>query len=604
MVAMAERKRKLQKSTPRTRIQDAVSACQAAFAGRDDLKRFGTNARLLFALQIRFGIDDIESVAVNSLTDGPDDKKCDLIYVDREKRIAVIAQAHEPKTRKASGSANKAADLLAAVAWSLGEELSSLPKQIRNAAKELREALSDKSVGKVHVWFVHPAAESNNVRNELRAVERQLKQILRDGGWPHVRTEVIEVGSGRMGEWYTALTSPIHVSESFRIPVPGCYEIHDPKGQWQAAVTAVPLTWLHSLFAKHRGDIFSANIRNYLGTRDSDDNINNNIRISAVTEPTNFWVYNNGLTAIVHSYTLHRHEGDRLELEISGVSIVNGAQTTGVIGNIKEDLNAAAMVPVRFVKTPSRDIIRNIIRYNNSQNRVNAADFRSNDKIQRELRAQFERDFPDLVYLGGRRGGDTDAISRPKGLIPSDTAAQALAAFHGEPGLAYKSKGKIWEDNTTYNSFFNEMTTAKHIVFVYALLREIEQAKSDLRDVGDGKLRTRSEETARLFFSGRGATYLLVSALGSCLDTFSRRPIPNTFRASFGVTRLPSAMATWRPIVGVALALCDVLQPAVDAGLKEVAVRESLANFRRLLEMTKQINAPTYSEFSRRIILD
>ena len=50
----------------------------ADFQARTDLiERYGNNALLLYALQLRFEITDIISVASDALTDGGDDKKCD-----------------------------------------------------------------------------------------------------------------------------------------------------------------------------------------------------------------------------------------------------------------------------------------------------------------------------------------------------------------------------------------------------------------------------------------------------------------------------------------------------------------------------------------------
>ncbi len=51
---------------------------KTALKARTDLARFDDNAVGLFALAIRFGLDDLESVATESLTDGSDDKKCDI----------------------------------------------------------------------------------------------------------------------------------------------------------------------------------------------------------------------------------------------------------------------------------------------------------------------------------------------------------------------------------------------------------------------------------------------------------------------------------------------------------------------------------------------
>ena len=67
----------------------------ADFNARLDLiNEYHHNALLLYALQLKFEISDIMSVASDALTDGGNDKKCDLIYVDPDNGVAVIAQAY------------------------------------------------------------------------------------------------------------------------------------------------------------------------------------------------------------------------------------------------------------------------------------------------------------------------------------------------------------------------------------------------------------------------------------------------------------------------------------------------------------------------------
>jgi len=61
------------------------SALLKALEARKDLKPYGRNAHLLFALQFHFGIEDPVSTASTSITDGSDDKKADLVYIDEER---------------------------------------------------------------------------------------------------------------------------------------------------------------------------------------------------------------------------------------------------------------------------------------------------------------------------------------------------------------------------------------------------------------------------------------------------------------------------------------------------------------------------------------
>ena len=104
------------------------------FTSRSDLsEKYGNNSLMLYALQLRFNIDDIHSVASDSLTDGGDDKKCDLIYIDRDNGFAVIAQAYMKQDPKESdlAPANKASDLNTASAWVLSSDVDSVPIKIK-----------------------------------------------------------------------------------------------------------------------------------------------------------------------------------------------------------------------------------------------------------------------------------------------------------------------------------------------------------------------------------------------------------------------------------------------------------------------------------------
>src|SRR5690348_16813801 len=84
---------------------------EVALAGRSDLARYGNNAHLLFALEVAFQIEDIETVAVDALTDGTYDKKCDLIYVNTDEELLVVAQGYVATTSKTEAPANKAITL-------------------------------------------------------------------------------------------------------------------------------------------------------------------------------------------------------------------------------------------------------------------------------------------------------------------------------------------------------------------------------------------------------------------------------------------------------------------------------------------------------------
>src|SRR6478672_9761162 len=119
---------------------------EVALAARDDLNRYGKAKRSLFALQLSLGLPDIHSVAADAITDGPDDKSVDVIYVDRDMGVIVLVQGYESDATKPKRQADgtKAASVHQAVAWLLSDlDEAQVPMRLRSARNDVHQALSD-----------------------------------------------------------------------------------------------------------------------------------------------------------------------------------------------------------------------------------------------------------------------------------------------------------------------------------------------------------------------------------------------------------------------------------------------------------------------------
>lgn len=584
-------------------MTDMEANWKAAFSARDDLEQYGDNAIGLFALSLRFTIDDVHSTAADSITDGSDDKKCDIIFIDKDEYVAVIAQCYMASRDRFNAPANKAADLNTAIAWLLQRPISELPERLRSAAKELRSAVEDDAISRLEVWYVHNLSESQNVKDELKTVEATVKSVLQSNfSGKNISISGVEIGAESFEGLYQETLSPILVGDEFKIEIESGFSIRTDS--WQSYVTAIPAKFLHQIFKKHGTRLFSANVRDYLGSRNSDTNINNGIKNTAEMNPEDFWVYNNGITVLTHNFEEKEYRGNRF-LKVRGISIVNGAQTTGAIGSLRKRPHDHARVPARFVQTKNSDVIYNIIQYNNSQNKVTASDFRSTDRVQKRLREEVEL-IPDAKYEGGRRGGHKDIIERNKNLLPSYTVGQALAAFHQDPGTAYNSKSEIWISDRIYSKYFNDDITGAHIVFCYSLLRSIEEKKRML--VQQSKLHhvqmTTQEADLLAYFRNRGSIYLFMSAVASCMETFVSSKITNQFRLSFGLRTSPKqASVQWCEIVNVVSPFTTHLIEAIKDGLKSnERAQKSIATFRSLVQATSSANSEAYKKFSKYVI--
>src|SRR5690606_7702687 len=120
--------------------------------------------------------------------------------------------------------------------------------------------------------------------------------------FPDVQLDVtaIELGQAQLSSRYEGSRTPILVTDTFEIPDVTSFE--ERGDNWSALCTSVPATWLSEQFERYQHRLFSANIRGYLGSTKSQNNINNGIRTTAATAPERFWAYNNGITALVHRY--------------------------------------------------------------------------------------------------------------------------------------------------------------------------------------------------------------------------------------------------------------------------------------------------------------
>lgn len=583
----------------------APPAWETAYASRFKGSQFGNDAIGLFALGLQYGIDDLEAIGAESVTGGGNDKKCDIFYFDKEEGRCVIAQCYVSEKSRASAKANKASDLNTAVSWLLTAPIATLPEEIKANAGELRDAIKSGDIKELSIWYVHNCPESKNVTDEMRTVEHTaaaaIQKIEKNSS---IAILAREFGAGQFDKLYRASGSPILVTVEVKTTVETGYQING--GDWSAYQTFVPGTFVYKLFSDHKTDLFSANVRDYLGSRESDANINNGIKETATKSPENFWVYNNGVTALVNGLIPKKRSDGRINLTIDGISIVNGAQTTGALGSLDKPPQKQLMVPIRFIWTGNQARVEDIIRFNNSQNKISASDFRSTDAVQKRLKGEFES-IPDAEYEGGRRGSASDTIKRRPNLLPSYTVGQALAAFHGDPTIAYNQKSEIWINDQIYSTYFKEETTAKHIVFAYSLLKAVGSKKVDLvNKQKNEEALTKTEKEQLHFFEKKGSIQLACAAIADCLEAVLDQAVPNKFRLSFGNKISPTkAEEYWADLSTALLPLIGNLDAAFSANrITSELTKKAIPQFRNVVQAVAKPNRETFKQFAGRVLID
>ena len=531
------------------------------FEGQKNFKEdYKDNALLLYALQLRFDIEDIDAVAADALTDGANDKKCDLIFVERDLGVAVVAQAYNKVNPNMDDTAkgNKASDLNTAAAWVFKDEVEKVPSTIRDAVIELREAIKAQEISTIYFWYVHNLDETKNsmVEEEMYTMQEQVQAAV-DTKYSSdsIRVSAMEVGLNTIQKWYDTSTRRITIEDEIDVKCKEGFEIQTDK--WRSFVTAVSGKWLRQLFLEKGEELFSGNPRSYLG-RGRKNNINSGIIASVQEEPENFWVYNNGVTALVNDFEYND------KLLIKGITIINGAQTTGAISTPEEtQIKDDFYIPCRFIVCSDKTIIDSIINNNNKQNKILPSDLRSNDKQQERLRKEFKK-YSDLFYNGGRRD---DKKVRNKVVFDPYFVAQTLLAYHGDSVTAYNGKQRIWEDDKLYTSIFMDQLNAEHIIFVYSLSKAIDTFKNRLRDKGSNRTETENKQIE--FLSKRGSKMLLIATISGCLEDLIGRKINDKWKLRFkNNSDFEQLKDYWEKIISIIISFNGHLEPALEGGLK------------------------------------
>lgn len=277
-----------------------------AYNGDADLKKYGSNALGLFALSLYLRIEDIDDFASRSITDGGDDKKVDLCYLNEDDEYAIIAQNYISQTwGKQEAPQNKAGDLHQAVAWLFTAYINEIPVTIRNKAIELRNALHEGSIKRIEILYIHNCFESKNVEVALKTVAMQAEENIRvkdPNNQIPVQVSYREIGLKTIDEFFRSRESDILIEDWMKIPIKKYVQEDGPN--WKSLLATVPGEWIRELYNKYGDRLFSANYRSYMSFIKSKDNINNIIIQTASEEPENFFVYNNGLTALTYKIRL------------------------------------------------------------------------------------------------------------------------------------------------------------------------------------------------------------------------------------------------------------------------------------------------------------
>lgn len=194
------------------------------------------------------------------------------------------------------------------------------------------------------------------------------------------------------------------------------------------------------------------NVRGYLG----DTKYNGNIIKTLDSEPSKFFMYNNGLTITAKNLIAEpKNANKKLLIQIEDFQIVNGGQTLRSIYRQKfmsfdEEKLANAKILVRIFQTEDNDVLtNNIAEFTNSQNAISSIDLKSVSNLQIQIEQNLKES--DILYV--RKVGDTGEESKEfKYRISMERMGQIIYSKIGYPDRATNQKRRIFEEYYDLNN--------------------------------------------------------------------------------------------------------------------------------------------------------
>lgn len=161
--------------------------------------------------------------------------------------------------------------------------------------------------------------------------------------------------------------------------------------QYSSYLGVIPGSVLADIYDKYGSKLLEGNVRSFLSTKVA---VNKKIRATILNTPQMFFAFNNGISATAMDVEITNTDHGRFITFARDFQIINGGQTTASISNARyKDKANLAGIYVQMKLTAidestseeSDELIRNISRSSNSQNKVSDADFFASHPFHRRM---------------------------------------------------------------------------------------------------------------------------------------------------------------------------------------------------------------------------
>lgn len=426
-------------------------------------------SRALAALAVMQSSNVDAETAAKSVTDGYNDLGIDAVFNDIDQKRLILVQS---KWRSGASGGIEHTEMLSFVQGIksiIGCEISDCNSKLTSKVAEINSALNDVEY-QIEAIFCHTG--NQRCADFVKKPMMELMGDMNDDG-----IEMLLFSEFSIADIYKYLAmgnNEIDISID-DVLLENWGFVDNPIRAYYGIMSA---NVLGEWYVKYGNKLFDKNIRYYKGNTD----VNNGIQDVLAREPEKFYYYNNGVKLLckkIDRKMIGGNENKSGLFHLEGVSLVNGAQTTGSIGTVYQHspallANAKILVQMIDLRGEDAENAKQITRLTNTQNRIDSKDFAALDPQQERIKEELLFDSIQYLYKSGA------TISDYEHQILFDEAIVAQACASGDISLVHLAKqnvGALTDDITKrpYIILFNPSTNSRALVNNVRLLRIVEK---------------------------------------------------------------------------------------------------------------------------------
>lgn len=443
---------------------------------------FYPRAIAALAVMMRCGID--EDAAVKCVTDGYHDMGIDAIYYDPVQKKLVLVQSKWRKDGSGGIAQEEAGSFAQGAKRIIYSDFDGCNKKIAVKQADIMAALKDIDC-QVEIIYCHTGNQ-----NITDFSKRPITDLLAQVNEKDV-ADILFFSEIRLKDIYDYLAN----SQTFDnivlddVLLNNWGTIDEP---YKAYYGAIPASALGKWYQLYGNRLFAKNIRYYKGSTE----VNQGIKDVLKTEPEKFFYYNNGIKMLCRKITRKAaYSADRATglFALEGVSLVNGAQTTGAIGAMFTEMPETVELAKVFVQMidlgdAEEEQASQITKFTNTQNRIDSKDFAALDPVQERIKEELS--FSGIQYLY-KNGATVDDAAHQ---ITLDEAIVAQACSLDDLAIVATAKrniGALTENinKPPYKLLFNGSTNSFALVNNVRVLRAVDSFLTQNESKATGRKR-------------------------------------------------------------------------------------------------------------------